>query len=403
MPNYQYAARDERGNAVSGLLVAPNAEALAEQLKRMGYLVTKSREVDEGATVESVLQRLRRVGYEDLVLFNVQLSTMVRVGIPLVTALDTLSQQTDNPRLRQTIGDVARNVEAGAGFSEALSRHPAVFSPLFINMVRSGEISGKLDEILRRLAIFAKHQADLREQLKTALTYPLILLVVGISVIVFLLLGIIPKFMKIFLEAGVPLPLPTFILYQLSQALRHYGLALAAVIALGAAAAGRYARTARGRRQLDTLLLKLPVIGTLVRKTALARFARTLETLLSSGVPALESLGIAEQTCGNAVIADACQAAQASVRRGGTICEPLRISRQFPPMVVQMLSVGESSGTLDRMLAEVADHYDELVRHHIKRLTALIEPIFLMVIGGLVALIMASVLLPLFRMVNVIR
>ena len=403
MPTYQYAARDERGGAVNGTLIAPDAEALAERLKRMGYLVTKSREVSESSPADHFAQLLHPIGYNDLVLFNVQLSTMVRVGIPLVMALDTLSQQVDNASLRLTIADVARNVEAGNGFSESLARHPRAFSPLFINMVRAGEVSGKLEEILRRLAAYAKHQADLREQLKTALTYPILLLLVGLSVITFLLLGIIPKFMSIFLAAGVPLPLPTLILYTLSQAVRRYGLAMLFLAAFGVVAAVRYVRTRSGRQRFDAFLLKLPVIGSLARKTALARFARTLETLLSSGVPALESLAIAERTCGNAVIAQAVAAAEASVRRGGAISDPLRLSHEFPPMVVQMISVGETSGTLDRMLTEVADHYDELVRHGIKRVTTLIEPLFLIVMGGLVALIMASVLLPLFRMVNVIR
>ena len=169
MPNYHYLARDERGHAVTGTLAAPSPETLADQLKRMGYLVTQSRELADGATLETLVEQLRRVGYNDLVLFNVQLSKMVQVGIPLVTALQTLTRQTANARLRQAIGDVARSIEAGASFSEALAKHPAIFSPLFINMVRAGEVSGKLDEILRRLAVFAKSQAELREQIKTAM------------------------------------------------------------------------------------------------------------------------------------------------------------------------------------------------------------------------------------------
>jgi type IV pilus assembly protein PilC len=388
---------------VTGILNAPNREALADQLKRMGYLVTRAQELAEGATVEGLLQRLRGVGYDDLVLFNVQLSKMVQVGIPLVTALDTLSQQTDNPRLREAIGEVARGVEGGASFSEALGHHPSIFSNLFINMVRAGEVSGKLDEILRRLAVFAKHQAELREQLKTALTYPMLLLVVGIGAGTFLVMGVIPKFIKIFLEANVPLPLPTWLLFQLSRLLGRYWpvlLATMMVLAVGL----RYAvRTPQGRRWWDTILLKIPVVGGLVRKTALSRFARTLETLLSSGVPVLESLSITEQTCGNVVIADVCRTAQAGVKQGGAISETLKVSREFPPMVVQMIMVGEASGALDQMLGEIAEHYDELIRHGLKRLTTLIEPIFLVLMGGMVAFIMASILLPLFRMVNVIR
>ena len=403
MPSYRYTARDERGNAVTGTLAAPTLEALADQLKRTGYLVTQTREVAQGATVEGVLQGLQRVRYDDLVLFNVQLSKMVQVGIPLASALATLAQQTEHARLREAIGDVAKNVEAGASFSEALGRHPRIFSPLFINMIQAGEMSGKLDEVLRRLAEFSRHQASLREQVKTALTYPAVLLVVGVAVMGFLVTGIIPKFMKIFLEAGVPLPLPTAIVSHISQLVRAYWLWGLCGIALGGWAVSGWVRTPQGRRTIDPMVLRLPVVGPLARKVALSRFARTLETLLSSGVPILESLSIVEKTCGNMVIGDVVGAVQAAVKHGGTISDPLKISREFPPMVVQMITVGEASGTLDHMLRQIADHYDELVQHGIQRVTTLIEPIFLIVMGGMVAFIMASILLPLFRMVNVVR
>ncbi len=403
MPQYRYAARDEHGKPVSGTLVAPTPEALADQLKRMGYLVTNARPVAEGQAGASWLSRVRRVGDDDLVIFNVQLSKMVQVGIPLVTSLETLTNQTDHPRLRQALSDVTRAVEAGASFSEALQRHPAIFSALFINMVRAGEASGKLDEVLRRLAAFAKRQAELREQVKTAMTYPALLLVTGIAASTFLVLGIIPKFVKIFMEAEVPLPLPTLLLYGLSQALRHSGLGMLLGLAAAWVAAGRLLKTPAGRRWLDQWLLKIPVVGALIRQAAIARLTRTLETLFSSGVPVLESLEIAERTCGNAVIGDVCRTVQANVRQGGTLADPLRASPEFPPMVVQMLAVGEASGTLDHMLGEVADHFDELIRYSLKRLTSLIEPLFLIIMGGMVAFIMASVLLPLFRMVNVIR
>lgn len=403
MPNYRYTARDDRGVAVNGVLAAPSPEALADQLKRMGYLVTKTRQLSNGVATSGLWRIGGRVGHDDLVLFNVQLAKMVQVGIPLVTALDTLHEQTDHPALQRAIGAVAKSVEGGASLSEALGQHPAVFSELFINMVRAGEASGKLDDILRRLAVFAKHQAELRQQLATALTYPVVLLVVGLSASAFLVMGIIPKFMKIFLDANVPLPLPTLLLHGLSQALRAGWPWLLGLLVLGGLGAGRYGRTPSGRRMRDQLLLRLPVLGDLVRKAALARLAKSLETLLASGVPVLDALAITEQTCGNVVIGEVCRSAQASVRQGRAISDGLRASRGIPPMVIQLVTVGEGSGTLDHMLAEIADHYDELVRHGLKRLTALIEPVFLVLMGGLVAFIMASVLLPLFRMVNVIR
>jgi type IV pilus assembly protein PilC len=403
MPIYEYTARDERGKAVTGTLNAPSTEALADQLKRMGYLVTRSREQAGAAGLDTVVRRWQRVSPDDFVLFTVQLAKMIQVGIPLVLALDTLTEQTPNARLRSAVSDVARGVQAGASFSEAMQRHAGVFSPLFINMVRAGEASGKLDDILRRMAIFAKRQAELRQQLMTALTYPAILMVVGVAVVVFLVTGIIPRFMRIFTEAGVPIPLPTQMLALTGEFIVGHWLSGIGVLAALMLAASAWVSTPAGRRSMDTLILGMPVVGDLVRKSVVSRLARTLETLLSSGVPVLESLSIAEQTSGNAVLADVCRTAQIAVRQGGSLAEPLRVSRQFPPMVVQMITVGEASGTVPHMLGEIADHYDELVQHQLKRLTAVIEPAFLIVMGGMVAFIMASILLPLFRMINVVR
>ena len=404
MPQYRYTARDQRGNAVQGTLAAATQEALANQLTRMGYFVTKAHELSAASqSTASFFERLRRVSYDDLVLFNVQLSKMIQVGIPLVTALETLTKQTDNHRLRLAVEDVAKTVEGGASFSEALRRHPAIFSSLFVNMVQAGEVSGKLDEILKRLAEFSRTQATLRQELQSALTYPCLLLVFGIGVMAFLVTGIIPKFVRIFLEAGVTLPLPTRLLYQLSQLLQGYGLLVLFGLGLAGWLIERWVKTPGGRRRVDPLILRIPVIGSLARKVAISRVARTLATLMSSGVPILESLAIVEHTCGNTVIADAIKAVYANVKEGGTVSDPLNTSHEFPPMVVQMVTVGESSGTLDHMLGQIADHYDELVHHGIKRATAFVEPVFLVVLGGMVAFIMASVMLPMFRMVNVIR
>lgn len=404
MPHYRYAARDERGNAVTGTLDAMSQEALADELKRMGYCVTKAREAaGSPAALEAWLSRLRRVSSEERALCNVQLAKLVRVGIPLVNALDTLAQQLTSPTLRTAIRDIAKQVEAGTGFSEALERYPRLFSKMFVSMVRAGEVSGKLDEILIRLADTAKREAEQHQQLRAALTYPAILLIAGIGVTAFLLVGIIPKFMKIFLEAGARLPGPTLALHTASQLFQRWwplllGLAVGAGVGFS-----RYAATVGGRRRLDQLLTRVPVIGELVRTMAVARMARTLATLLSSGVPVLESLDMAERTCGNAVIAECVHQAQSSVRQGRTIAEPFKRAPDMPPMVSSMVSVGESSGTLEYMLGEIAQHYDEMVQYRLKRLMTLIEPCCLVVMGGLVAFIMAAMLLPLFDMASAIR
>ena len=403
MPTYAYTARDQRGRAVAGTMAAASVEALADQLKHAGYLVTGSRERRAWLDFSAIRRIMESPPLSELVLFNVQLAKLIKVGIPLLTALRALEIQTTHRGLRSAIGDVGRELEAGSAFSDALARHPRIFSPLFISMVRAGEISGKLDEILTRLAEFSQREADLREQIKTALAYPLLLLVVGIGIMGFLVTSVIPKFMKVFLEAGVALPLPTWLLYQLSQVLRRGWLALLVVLAGAVWAACAYCRTPRGRKLTDTWLLRVPVIGPIARQAALARFSRTFETVASSGVPILEALTIVERTVGNVVLAEVVQRVHTNVRRGGSIAEPLQASGEFPPMAVQMITVGEASGTLDEMLGQLADHYDQMVRYAVKRSTAFIEPAFLAVMCGMVAFIMASVLLPLFQMLKVVH
>lgn len=403
MPTYQYAARTEQGKAVSGTLAAPSVEALADQLQKMGYYVTRTSELSAREPAVGAWQRWRRVHPDDLMMFNIQLAKLVQVGIPLVAALTTLAEQTPQLKLRAAISDAARRIGEGASFSDALTHHPRVFSALFIAMVRAGEASSRLAEILRRLGIFAKRQGELREQLKTATTYPVVLFCLGSGVATFLVLGIIPKFIETFRQANVTLPLPTWLLFQISQLLRHYWMYLVLGAAACWVAGTRFARTPVGRRQLDRWLIEAPIIGELVRKTAIARMTSTLGTLLISGVPVLEALDIAEQTCGNTVIADACRQAYTSVKQGGTISAAFQASRAMPPMVVQMVSVGEASSAMGQMMEEIAEHYDELVTHQIKRTMVLIEPIFLLLMGGMVFTIMASVLLPLFRMVHVIH
>ncbi len=402
MPTYKYLARDERGTAVSGTVEADDPVALADQLKRQGYLVTRSQQLS-GRQQSWTFPKWRRIRFDELVLFEVQLAKMVQVGIPLVTALQTLRDQTQNPAFQRVIASVAREVESGGTFSEALARHPRLFSPLFLGMIRAGEVSGRLDDILRRLAILAKRQAALRQQLTTALTYPCLLAIVGAGVMAFLFLAIIPKFLAIFQEAHVPLPLPTRMLQVIGQVIQRGWLVLSMGLVAAAAGLGSWIRTPAGRRRWDRLILRVPLLGELIRQASIAQLCRTLETLFSSGVPVLEALTIAEQTCGNERISHVCRDAQASVREGGTLAAPLRGSGEFPPMVVQMVAIGESSGTVDHMLAEIANHYDDVLEHGVKRLTTLVEPAFLAGLGGLVAFITASLLLPLFRMVNVIR
>lgn len=402
MPNYRYIARDERGNAVTGTLAAPDPGGVADALKKKGYLLTGARPVPEGMPPGSLCEQLRGVGYEDLAFFNMQLARMVQVGIPLVKALQVLAQEAEPLRLRRATAEVAKQVEGGDSFSQALGRHLRIFPELFVNMVRAGEASGRMDEVLRRLAEFARHQANFRQQVKTALTYPCLLLAVGVAIVIFLLTGIIPQFIKIFEEANVPLPLPTLLLSQLSAWVRVGWPWLLVGVAALLWGGGKALRTPLGRRGWDAGLLKIPVVGGLAHKVVLSRFARTFQTLLSSGIPILEALSNVRRACGNVVVGEEIGAMEESVRKGGSLCAPLKRSRLFPSMVTQMVVVGETSGTLEEMMGQIADHYDEVVQHGIRRVTTLIEPIFLGLMAGMVAFVMASILLPLFRMVNVV-
>lgn len=403
MPLYQYKARDEAGKVVRGTMSASSEETLGDRLKKMGYLPTSIKEIPPGITIEGFMERLRRIKYREVIMFNLQLSKMIHAGIPILVGLKAMADQTQNKKMKQVISDVARGVEGGESFSDSLERHPKVFSNLYINMVRAGESSGRLEEVLTRLAEYNQKQEELRQKVKTAVTYPIILAVVGILVSTFIVVSVLPKFMDIFLRARVPLPLPTFILYRISEFIRHswhWTLLGITVIIIGIR---QYVKAPKGRAQFDQIKLRFPLTGKLVRQLLISRFSRTLGTLLSSGVPIIQSLEIVEQVLGNVVLGRVVRNVQTSVSKGESVNGPLKISGEFPAMPVQMIAIGEETGALDEMLMEVSDFYDMAVDYSVKRLTALIEPVFLIIMGAIIGFIMASLLLPIFKMVRLIH
>ncbi|MDD5260200.1 MAG: type II secretion system F family protein, partial [bacterium] len=348
-------------------------------------------------------ERFTKVKTEDLILFNVQLANMIAAGLSLLTSLRTLTKQVENRKFREVIQDVYRSIEAGGTFSESLAKHPKVFTPLMIHMIHAGEVSGTLDQVLNRLSIFAEHQADLEERIKGAMVYPIILVIVGFSVIMFLSIFLIPMFVDVFLKAGVTLPLPTKIVFIFSQIVKKFWYMIIIGGFAFAAALKYYFSTPGGTLVFDKYLLKLPVIGLLARKLAIARFARTLGTLTASGVPILESLEIVEKVVGNEIIARVIKRVREGVSEGSKIAEPLRISEEFPPDTIQMIAVGEESGSLDSMLTKVADFYDTSVNYSVKKLTTMIEPLFLILVGSAVGFLLASVFLPMFEMMKVVK
>ncbi len=403
MPAYAYKARDATGKPVKGTMDAANKEELIDKLHKMGYMTTQVTEAIPGIKIETIFDKLRGVSTEDMIMFNVQFSNLISAGIPILSSLDTLAKQIENKRLKETVGDVARNIEAGDSFSGALAKYPRIFSKLFINMVRAGEASGKLDTVLKRFAEFIEHQADLRQKIRGALFYPIILIFAGVAVTLFIVTFIIPQFAEIFLKAGIRLPLVTLILYKIGITIKHFWFSIILLVMVIVLGVRYYAQTERARFLIDRVKLRLPILGPLYRKAAISRFARTLATLVASGVPILQSLDIVKEVIENEVLGRVVENVRTSVERGQSLSEPLKISEEFPPDTVQMISVGEETGDLGGMLNKISDFYDMSLGYTIKKLTTVIEPLLLVVMGCMVGFIMASMLLPMFDMIKILR
>ncbi|MCX5679066.1 MAG: type II secretion system F family protein [Candidatus Omnitrophica bacterium] len=400
---FTYQARDGAGKRVTGAMEAPSKTELMEKLRKMGFMATKVTETKTGVNIQSIFERFRRIKSDDMLIFYIQLSNMITAGIPIMMSLSTLAKQADNKRLAGMIGNVARQVESGMSLSQAFASYPNTFPRLFVNMIRAGEASGNLDAVLMRYAGFFERQEDLKEKVKGALFYPMILMTAGISVMILIVTFVIPQFAELYMKAGIRLPTPTLIVYNAGLVVKHYWYLL--IVGFAAAAVGIkfYASTKKGAYLVDMMKLRLPIIGPLYKKVTIARFSRTLSTLLSSGVPILESLDITREVAGNEVLAQAIINIRTYVEKGERMAEPMRVSEEFPPDVIQMVSVGEETGNLDDMLNKIADFYDMTVNYAVKKLTTVIEPIFLVILGGMVGLIMASMLMPIFDMVKTIR
>jgi type IV pilus assembly protein PilC len=382
---------------------ASTRDELVEKLRKMGYMITRVSEVPSGVKAKSMFEKFKKPGTEDMVMFYVQFSNMLTAGIPILTVLDTLSKQVENRTLRDAVGGVSRNVEGGDSFSQALQKYPGIFPRLFVHMAKAGEASGKLDVLTGRYAEYFEKQADLHQKIQGALFYPAILLVAGVAVTLFIVTCVIPQFVQIYVKTGVRLPAPTVILFMIGTGIRQFwylAVAAAVIVWLGLK---HYIGTEMGRVIFDRFKLKIPVIGPLLSKAALSRFAGTLGTLVASGVPILEALDITKEVIGNEVLSRVIGNAYESVKRGERISEPLKVSKEFPPDIVHMIAVGEESGDLDGMLHKIADFYDISIGYSIKKLTTILEPLFLVIMGGLVGFIMASMLLPMFDMVKVLH
>lgn len=403
MPTYAYKGRNRLNEMVSGEKAAANQDELRALLRREQIVMTQASEKGREISIPK-LGAKKKVGAKELAVFTRQFSVMIDAGLPLVQCLDILAQQQQNPFFKDVLFQVRQQVEEGSTLSDALSKHPKVFDALFTHMVEAGETGGVLDLILQRLATLIEKVVKLKRSIVSASIYPAAVIFVAIAAVAIIMVVVIPQFEQIFLGLlgpGEGLPLPTQIVMTLSRFLAGWG-GLGLLVALIATAVGTtyYYKTPNGRWVIDSLLLKTPIFGSILRKVAVARFARILSTLLSSGVPILQSLEITAKTAGNVVIEDAILKVRAGVERGESFVEPLKATDVFPHMVGQMVGVGEQTGALDAMLGKIADFYEDEVDSAIADLLALIEPVLIAFLGVTIGSIVISMYLPLFSLIG---
>ncbi|MCA1727140.1 MAG: type II secretion system F family protein [Actinobacteria bacterium] len=399
---YAYKARDRRGELVTGELVADNQALVLNRLREMGQ-VPVSVEVKKTGGLQMDITLGKGFKLKDLAVFSRQFATMINSGLSLLRALAILEQQTKSKQLAKIIGDVRLDIEQGSSLSQALSKHPKAFNRLFVAMVRAGEAGGVLDSVLLRLADQIEREVSLRQKIKSAMTYPIVVLFFVLMILAAMLLFIVPQFATIYADLGGTLPLPTRLLLAVSEAFRHYWYIVILIIVGTIFGIKQYRKTEQGRRNFDAFLLKLPVFGPLFHKTALSRFCRTLSALLRAGVPILQSLDIVSETVNNAVVAEAIGDVKDSVQQGESMSRPLVNHDVFPTMLVQMLAVGEETGAVDSMLEKVADFYDDEITATVDALTSLIEPIMIAVIGGMVGAAVVALYMPMFNIINLIE
>lgn len=398
MPVYVWKGRDSKSGLAQGEMAAENEAAVIEALRKRNIIVSSVRTKPKELKMPGFMSS--KVGSKDLAIFTRQFATMINAGLPLVQCLEIQANQQENPTFKKVIDQVKTDVEGGSTLAEALKRQKQVFSDLYINMAAAGEAGGILDNILLRLAVYLEKNEALIRKIKGAMIYPVILTVVAVLAAGALLIFVIPIFDKMFTEMGAKLPGPTLFVVGLSKFLKKWIILIVAAIAGAIFAIRSWYKTDKGKLFLDQFMLKLPIFGDLVQKSSIARFARTLGTLLASGVAILDALEITAKTAGNRVVQDAIMAARKSIGGGETISAPLKTMKIFPPMVVQMISVGEATGGLDEMLSKIADFYDEEVDTAVENLTAAMEPMIMVVLGLGIGGLVIAMYLPIFTMTS---
>lgn len=399
MPTFVYSGKTVAGELRKGELQAASLAQATSMLRRQQILPSSISKKKSGVMNMNIkLPGLgEKVKTKDLVIFSRQFATMIDAGLPLVQCLDILASQQENAEFKKVLIDVKSSVEGGSTFADALKKHPKVFDDLYVNLIAAGEVGGILDTILNRLSGFLEKAEKLKGKVKGAMTYPTAVIIIASLVVTGLLLWVVPIFEDMFGSFGQALPAPTRVVVNMSKFLQNYWYTIIGFIVGSVIGLNRAYKTAKGRRIMDQLFLKAPVLGDLIRKTAVARFTRTLGTMLSSGVPILEGLEIVSKTAGNVIIEEAIMKARASLSQGKTLADPLMETKVFPGMVTQMIAVGESTGALDNMLTKIADFYEEEVDQAVEALTSLIEPMLMAFLGVAVGGLVIALYLPIFQ------
>ncbi|MBM3249076.1 MAG: type II secretion system F family protein [Candidatus Omnitrophica bacterium] len=417
MPIYYYKARSHAGEVLTGELEGPSQSEIASILQRKGLFVTtiSNKPIDKKTEAKQIKREeatsalkkeivlFGRISGEDKMVFTIQLANMVSAGLTLVKSLNIIVRQMKNPKFRSVLTSVYENVEGGMAFSDALEKFPKVFPPYFTSSVKAGEASGQLGPVLERVASFTEHDMDVKQNIQAALTYPIILIVVGGGIVFFILTGVIPSFVSTFLRIGIELPIPTQIMYKLSTFLKTQWMLVLLSIGGGVLFFRGSSATAIGKEIIDRIKLNIPVAGLMVERFCLSRFARTLGMLLNCGVPMLLAIKISQRNVENKIYEKAIDIVHEDVRQGIKMADSLKEAKVFPVDLIQMVAVGEETGHLDQLLNRLGDYYDTTAKYAVKKFMALLEPVFLLVLGTFIAFIMAAVLLPIFDMMRLLR
>jgi MSHA biogenesis protein MshG len=401
MPDYSYKAVNTDGGIIEDVIDAPSVALVADKLDKLGFTPINIKE-HKSKDIQ-LFSKKEKVSHDEIVIFTKQLFTLMKAGVPFLTSLEALAEQASSEKMRGVIKDLYVSVESGKSFSEALTKHNSIFNKLYISTVRAGEISGQMEEVLQRMVKVMEYDKETKDKIRSAMRYPIIVVCALVLAFVTLILLVVPKFATMFEKMGAELPLPTKILIGINDVFQGYGIFIFGFLAAAVLGFMKWKSTEKGRQTWDTWIIKIPVFGDLVLKNSMSRFARMFETLNRSGLPILQTLEIVSETVGNVFVGGQVLTISKGVERGEGIARPLRRSGLFPPMVVRMVAIGEQSGSLDEMLANISSHYDVEVDYSIKKMSSMIEPLLTLTIGIFIMFLALSIFLPMWNMMSLIN